>query len=199
MIESQFGIQARLGEYAWSHCGSVERAVDIHRDLIRDHNRLPHYAHRERNDQKHAPLEVLADRRGRVAQTRDLHYAFERKHWQRRTDAKGFVRLGKWKVYVEEGLPRTPVQVLFWDGKLRAEYREKVLSEYDGKWSDDRRAVIHLKPGVHYETEYSSRQQELFDVGWLRDPVENLSKQQSFKRLREEEYYQPKLNFGEAA
>lgn len=42
LIESQFGIQARLGEYAWSRCGSVERAVDIHRELIRDHNRLPH-------------------------------------------------------------------------------------------------------------------------------------------------------------
>jgi len=199
LIESQFGIQARLGEYAWSHCGSVERAIDIHRDLIRDHNRLPHYAHRERNDRKHTPLEVLANRRGRTTETRDLHYAFERKHWQRRTDAKGFVRLGKWKVYVEEGLPRTPVQVLFWDGKLRAEYREKVLTEYAGKWSDERRGVINLKPGIHYETEFSSKQRELFDPEWLRDPVENMNQQRSVKSAIEEEYYQPKLNFGEAA
>ena len=134
-----------------------------------------------------------------MTETRDLHYAFERKHWQRRTDAKGFVRLGKWKVYVEEGLPRTPVQVLFWDGKLRTEYREKVLSEYDGKWSDERRGGVNLKPGIHYETEFSSKQQALFDPEWLRDPVENLSQQRSVKSAMEEEYYQPKLNFGEAA
>ena len=116
-----------------------------------------------------------------------------------KSDAKGFVRLGKWKVYVEEGLPRTPVQVLFWDGKLRAEYREKVLSEYDGKWSDERRGVINLKPGIHYETEFSSKQRELFDPEWLRDPVENSSQQRSVKSAIEQEYYQPKLNFGEAA
>jgi hypothetical protein len=84
-------------------------------------------------------------------------------------------------------------------GKLRAEYREKVLSEYDGKWSDERRGVFNLKPGIHYETEYSSRQQELFDPEWLRDPIENLSEQRTIKGAPEEEPYQPKLNFGEAA
>ena len=129
----------------------------------------------------------------------DLHYAFERKNWQRRTDVKGFVRLGKWKVYVEEGLPRTPVQVLFWDGKLRAEYHEKVLNEYDGKWSDERRGVVNLKPGNHYETEFRSKQRELFNPEWLRDPVENISQQRNGKSTIEQEYYEPKLNFGEAA
>ncbi len=89
--------------------------------------------------------------------------------------------------------------MLFWDGKLRAEYREKVLSEYDGKWSDEQRGVVNLKPGIHYETEFSSKQQTLFDPEWLRDPVENLSQQRSVKKLNGEEYYQPKLYFGEAA
>ncbi len=91
------------------------------------------------------------------------------------------------------------MQVLFWDGKLRAEYREKVLTEYAGKWSDERRGVINLKPGIHYETEFSSKQRELFDPEWLRDPVENMNQQRSVKSAIEEEYYQPKLNFGEAA
>jgi hypothetical protein len=47
-IESQFGIQARIGEYHWERCQSVESAVEFHRDLIRDHNRLPHWAHSQR-------------------------------------------------------------------------------------------------------------------------------------------------------
>lgn len=107
--------------------------MEIHRELIHDHNRLPHFAHRERDDRKHAPLEVLANGRGRETNARELHYAFSRRNWQRRTDSRGFVRIGKWRVYVEEGLPRTPVQILFWDGRLRAEYRERVLSEYAGQ------------------------------------------------------------------
>jgi hypothetical protein len=74
-----------------------------------------------------------------------------------------------------------------------------VLSEYDGKWSDERRGVVNLKTGTHYETEFSSKQRELFDPEWVRDPVENLSQQRSTKNLNEDEYYQPKPNFGEAA
>lgn len=173
LIESQFGIQARLGEYAWSRCGTIDRAVEIHRELIRDHNRLPHFAHHRREDEKRAPLEVLAARRGRETTARDLHYAFSRRNWQRRTDAKGFVRIGRWRVYVEEGLPKTAVQILFWDGRLRAEYRERVLSEYAGEYSDERRGVVKLEPGEHFETEYNSKQQELFEVGWQRDPRED--------------------------
>lgn len=198
LIESQFGIQARLGEYAWGRCGSVERAIEIHRELIRDHNRLPHFAHRQREDRKHAPLEVLAARRGSVTTARDLHYAFSRRSWQRRTDAKGFIRIGKWRVYVEEGLPKTPVQILFWDGKLRAEYRERVLSEYAGEYSDERRGVVRLEPGEHFETEYNTKQQELFEVGWQRDPLENTDEKMIVQR-QAADAFQLKLKFESAA
>jgi hypothetical protein len=123
LIESQFGIQARVGEYAWERCGSVAAAEEIHRALIRDHNRLPHFAHRKRGDNKKTPVEVLGAARGQAVEPAALHQAFSRKFWQRRTDARGFVRVGRWRIYVEEGLPRTPIEVIYWDGRLRAEYR----------------------------------------------------------------------------
>jgi hypothetical protein len=116
-IESQFGIQARLGEYRWERCRSVEEAVEFHRELIRDHNRLPHWAHHRRNDGKHAPLAVLGDARGMRVEPADLQRAFGQRYSQRLTDARGFVRIGRWKIYVEEGLPRTPVQLSYWDGR----------------------------------------------------------------------------------
>ena len=31
------------------------------------------------------------------------------------TDARGFVKIGRWKIYIEDGLPRTPVQLSYWD------------------------------------------------------------------------------------
>jgi len=66
LIESQFGIQARIGEYHWERCPTIAAAVEFHRELIRDHNRLPHWAHQFRRDQKRTPLQVLGPAQGRL-------------------------------------------------------------------------------------------------------------------------------------
>lgn len=86
LIESQFGIQALMGEYHWARCQSVDEAIEFHYVLIRDHNRLQHFAHRKRNDQKRAPLEVLGQATGRAVDAATLHRAFSRMAWQRKTD-----------------------------------------------------------------------------------------------------------------
>lgn len=78
------------------------------------------------------------------------------------------------------------MQILYWNGRLRAEYREQVLSEYAGKWSDERRGVVALKPGEHFQTRYNTRQSELFEVGWQRDPIENTNEKPPIKRRSED-------------
>jgi transposase len=172
LIESQFGIQARLGEYAWERCRRVEAAVEFHRELIRDHNRLPHFAHRRRNDGRSAPLEVLAAARGRRVEAADLHRAFSRKTWKRRTDTRGFIRVNRWKIYVEQGLPRVPIQVTFWDGKLRAEYESHLLAEYRCKFDEHEQRPKTITSPTLFESPFRSPQQELFDPAWIRDPLE---------------------------
>lgn len=197
LIESQFGIQARLGEYLWQQCGDVEQAVEIHRELIRDHNRLPHFAHRKRDDGKTSPLEVLGSSRGAEIDKTGLHQAFSRQMWQRRTNEKGFIRVGRWKIYIEEGLPKTPVELIYWDGKLRAEYRQEKLAEYDCRWNDKEQRPNAIEKPKHFETKYSSHQPELFEVGWLREPIEGIrAERKSSRRVFSE---QIKLPFAEAA
>jgi hypothetical protein len=184
LIESQFGIQARVGEYAWERCGSVVAAEEIHRALIRDHNRLPHFAHRKRNDGKGAPIEVLGAAKGQVIDAATLHQAFSRRFWQRKTDARGFVRVGRWRIYVEEGLPRTPVQVIYWNGKLRAEYQSHVLTEHECQWDNKHlrpKAVGEPQPQAH---PFRSRQAVLFDPLWLRDPVESVTAGETLPRRK---------------
>jgi transposase InsO family protein len=172
LIESQFGIQARLGEYHWERCRSVEEAVEFHRDLIRDHNRLPHWAHHRRNDGKHSPLAVLGDARGKRIEPADLQRAFGQRYCQRMTDARGFVKMGRWRIYVEEGLPRTPVQLSYWAGKLRAEYQSQFLTEYRCTWSkQSARPTVISHPQYHVHP-FQSRQMALFDPLWVRDPME---------------------------
>lgn len=152
LIESQFGIQARLGEFLWQQCSNTEEAIEVHRELIRDHNRLPHFAHRKREDGKSSPLEVLGGSRGAEIDKTGLHQAFSRQVWQRRTNEKGFIRVGRWKIYVEEGLPKTPVELIYWDGKLRAEYRQEKLAEYDCRWNEKDQRPKTIENPQHFET-----------------------------------------------
>jgi hypothetical protein len=100
-------------EYRWERCKTIEAAQEFHRELIRDYNRLPHWAHRRRNDGKHSPLAVLGAAKGNRVEPADLERAFGQRYCQRMTDARGFVRVGRWRIYVEEGLPRAPVQLSY--------------------------------------------------------------------------------------
>ncbi len=177
LIESQFGIQARMGEYLWEKCSCVQQAVEIHRQLIMDHNRLPHFAHRFREDQKHSPLQVLAQARGREISPADLHRAFSRMSWNRKIDQRGFIRLNRWKIYVEQALPKQNVQVTYWDGKLRAEYHSHFLAQYNCKWNSTLNRPKSISKPSFFDSPFQSTQLELFDVCWDRHPieVENLS------------------------
>jgi transposase len=170
LIESYFGIEARLGEYRWERCKTIEAAQEFHRDLIRDYNRLPHWAHRRRNDGKHSPLAVLDDARGKQVESTDLERAFGQRYCQRMTNARGFVRVGRWKIYVEEGLPRAPVQLSYWNGKLRAEHQSQLLVEYQCKWGEKSARPTAISQPLHHAHPFQSRQMPLFDPLWIRHP-----------------------------
>jgi transposase InsO family protein len=176
LIEAQFGIPARLGEYMWNRCKTISAAEEIHRDLIRDHNRLPHFAHRLHNDEtKRSPIGLGASR-GEAIEPTVLDQAFSRKFCQRKTDARGFVRVGIWKIYVKEGLPRTSVQLIYWDGKLRAEYQEHKLAEYKCHWENTKLRPKFIGQPVLHANPFQSKQQFLFDPLWIRDPVERVGR-----------------------
>jgi hypothetical protein len=83
------------------------------------------------------------------------------------------VRVGRWRIYVEEGLPRAPVEVIYWDGRLRAEYRSKVLTEYDCHWDNNHSRPKAVGQEHRHEHPFQPRQQKLFDPLWVRDPVED--------------------------
>ncbi len=176
LIESQFGIQARLGEYHWQRCRNVEEAVEFHRELIRDHNRMPHWAHHHRNDGKKSPLEVLGDAKGTQIEPADLQRAFGQRYCQRMTDARGFVRIGRWKIYIEEALPRTQIQLSFWEGRLRAEYQSQILAEYRCKWGKKSARPTAISQPIHHDHPFQSRQMTLFDPLWIRFPMDLATK-----------------------
>jgi transposase len=185
LIESHFGIQARLGEYHWERCRSVEEAVEFHGELIRDHNRMPHWAHHRRNDGKRSPLAVLGAAKGKRVEPADLERAFGQRYCQRMTNARGFVRVGRWKIYVEEGLPRAPVQLSCWNGKLRAEHQSQLLVEYQCKWGEKSARPTAISQPLHHAHPFQSRQLALFDPLWIRHPADLAT--QSFQRTEKKQ------------
>jgi len=196
LIESYFGIEARLGEYRWERCKTIEAAQEFHGELIRDYNRLPHWAHRRRNDGKHSPLAVLGAAKGKRVEPADLERAFGQRYCQRRTDARGFVRVGRWRIYVEEGIPRAPVQLSYWNGKLRAEHQSQLLVEYQCKWSEKSLRPTAISQPLHYAHPFQSRQMALFDPLWIRDPIEPESQKTQRSGRKPSEAKQLRLYLG---
>jgi transposase len=196
LIESYFGIEARLGEYRWERCKTIEAAQEFHGELIRDYNRLPHWAHRRRDGGKHSPLAVLGTAKGKHVEPTDLERAFGQRYCQRRTDARGFVRVGRWRIYVEEGIPRAPVQLSYWNGKLRAEHQSQLLVEYQCKWSEKSARPTAISQPLHYSHPFQSRQMALFDPLWIRDPIEPESQKTQRSGRKPSEAKQLRLYLG---
>jgi hypothetical protein len=69
-------------------------------------------------------------------------------------------------------LPRVPIQVTFWDGKLRAEYESHLLAEYRCKFDEHEQRPKTITSPTLFESPFRSPQQELFDPAWIRDPLE---------------------------
>jgi hypothetical protein len=112
------------------------------------------------------------------------------------TDAQGFVKIGRWKIYIEEGLPRTPVQLSCWDGRLRAEYQSQTLTEYQCKWEKNAARPMAISHPVYYAHAFQSKQVALFDPLWVRDPIDEATR--SFQRSEKKptEAKQLRLYFG---
>jgi hypothetical protein len=65
-IEAHFGIMRRLADYYLNKAPTLDKMKKAHRKFIRDYNCQIHFAHRERNDNRHSPQDML---RGVLART----------------------------------------------------------------------------------------------------------------------------------
>lgn len=81
--------------------------------------------------------------------------------------AVDIVRIGRWKIYVDEALPRTHIQLSFWDGRLRAEYESQILTEYRCKWGKKSARPAAISQPIHHNHPFQSRQMTLYIVTFI--------------------------------
>jgi hypothetical protein len=111
----------RLADYYLNKAPTLEEMKKAHRKFIRDYNCQIHFAHRERNDNRHSPQDVLRGVLARTLPAPTLARIFFATEFTRHLDRSGYIRFRRWRFYAESGLAKRRVQGCRWEsagGKL---------------------------------------------------------------------------------
>jgi len=138
-IETTFNIQRRMADFYFARAHSWEELVEEHDRWLENYNTQRHWAHRDREDGRRSPSEVLGWVRGVRYHPVDLQKAFFWSRFTRNLDSLGYARFKHWRVYGEEGLARCEVALWLGTDDLSVEYGGQTLSRYDVSFSPGRR------------------------------------------------------------
>ncbi len=90
---------------------TLDEMKKAHRKFIRDYNCQIHFAHRERQDGRHSPQDVLRGVLARTLPAPQLSRIFFATEFTRYLDRSGYIRFRRWRFYAEEGLAKQQVQI----------------------------------------------------------------------------------------
>jgi hypothetical protein len=138
---------------------------------IETFNTTSHWAHREREDGRRTPVEVLEWVRGRPVERTALRRLFGEVQFLRMVNRYGFVSVQRFYIYAEPGLARQRVSIWVYEGDLRIEYQETLLARYRCVYNQRRRRLQDVSDPALYATPFASPQLELLeldDAQWLK-------------------------------
>jgi putative transposase len=164
------GIMRRLADYYLNKAPTLDEMKKAHRKFIRDYNSQIHFAHRERQDGRHSPQEVLRGMLARTLPAPTLARIFFATEFTRYLDRSGYIRFRRWRFYAEEGLARQQVQVSIYTSTLKIAYQDTELAFYMTGWAEDSKHITEVKNPRLIETGYQSPQLKLWTLGpdeWL--------------------------------
>jgi len=168
--ETLFSIQRRLADHAFSNAHTWPEIQQAHQTWWTNYNIEHHYAHRERQDGRHSPREVLRGMLGRTIPEEVLSRALYATQFTRQIDRHGSVRFKHWKFFGENGLPAgEEVSVWVYENTLKVEYQATTLSLYSVRLDSDQQ-IAEVKNPRRLETHFRSPQLDLWQVSdteWL--------------------------------
>ena len=174
-IETTFNIQRRMADHYFAKAESFEELVREHDRWLESYNTQRHWAHRDREDDRRSPSEVLGWVTGVRYRQVDLEKAFFSTRFTRKLDAVGYARLKHWRVYAEEGLARCEVALWLSNDGLSIEYGGQILSSYDVSLSSGAAKLKDVTNPRLFVTRYHAPQLKLFALedelgegGWLK-------------------------------
>jgi len=176
-IETQFNVQRRMADYHFAQAPTWEAIQAVHDKWVADFNYQIQWAHRERQDGRHSPAEVLGWVRGQIRDAADLHRMFYTVRFQRRLNGAGYLHFRHWRVYAERGLARQVVGLWLYEENLTIEFSDEPLAQYAVKYQPDHQHFSTIENRRLLDTRYRSPQLLLWGPGELtwhlvqRDPA----------------------------
>ena len=82
----------RLADYYLNKASTLDEMKKAHRKFIRDYNCQIHFAHRERQDGRHSPQDVLRGVLARTLEASTLARIFFATEFIRHLDRSGYIR-----------------------------------------------------------------------------------------------------------
>jgi len=170
-LESNFNVQRRMADWHVSKAESWVELVATHDRFVADYNYQVHWAHRDRQDHRHSPAEVLGWVQGKQRDPAELHRIFYATRSGRKLDKLGYVRFRHWRIYGEQGLARRQAAVWLYGETLLLEFSGEPLAQYSVVYEPDRKQLQDVVPRQLFETQYRSPQLPLWELGagdWLK-------------------------------
>jgi hypothetical protein len=177
-----FNIQRRMADHYFAKAESWEELVAVHDRWLESYNTQRHWVHRDREDGRRSPSEVLGWVTGVRYREQDLQRAFFSTRFTRKLDALGYARLKHWRMYGEEGLARCEVALWLGNEGLSVEYGGQTLSRYDVSFSSGKKKLKEVTNPQLLVTRHRPPQLKLFAL------EEMLGEDGWLKALRLEEY-----------
>jgi transposase InsO family protein len=171
LIEAQFKIELRLADFKFEQAQTFEQIQHHHAQFVETFNTTAHWAHREREDGRHTPVQVLAWVRGRVVEPERLQRLFWYTRFTRTVNRYGFVSVQHFYIYAERGLSRQRVSIWIYEGNLQIEYQQTLLAQYQGDYDRHQKRLKEVSQPTLHRTPFGSPQLEIFELDdeqWLK-------------------------------
>ncbi len=171
LIETHFNTQRRMADFHFERAQTWEEMLAAHEQWVVAFNYQEHWAHRERQDNRHSPAEVLGWTTGAVRTPEQLHRIFYATRFGRLIDGVGYVRFRCWRIYGERGLAKKKAVVWLYRETLTIEFSDQPVSQYTVAYQRDAAHLRTITDPHLFDTPFRSPQLPLWELGegeWLK-------------------------------
>ncbi len=169
-IETQFNVQRRMADWHFAQATTWTELLSAHDQWVVDFNYQVHWAHRERQDGRQSPAEVLGWVLGRGTTPEALRRVFYATRFDRVVNRLGYVRFRHWRIYGERGVAHEAVAIWLYCEQLTVAIADEPLAQYQVTYQPDQRHLASVTHGRLFATPYQSAQPPLWEWGaedWL--------------------------------
>lgn len=169
-IETTFNVQRRMADWDFARAATWADLLAAHDHWVAEYNYQDHWAHRQRDDGKRSPAQVLGWVRGTIFSAPELQRVFYATRSGRTLDRAGYVRFRRWRLYAERGLRGEAVAVWLYGERLTLAFSDEPLAQYTVTYQPDKRRLKTVTEERRFATPHRSPQPSLWELGageWL--------------------------------